>query len=163
LNVSPRAHLDRDLVDVPVHVGGQVGVADDAEHPARLVQIRGQLAGPVGDACPLRRVEELPRRDVQRVGVDVGAAADACAAQDEHVVEVLDPLDPVQLRAGKPQEARQVPLGLRDVFVFPAPAGFHHADPVALLRGAERGDAPAEPRADDQHVVVEARHELSPS
>jgi hypothetical protein len=37
----PSAHLDRDLVHVPVHVGGHVGVANDAEHPARLVDIRG--------------------------------------------------------------------------------------------------------------------------
>jgi len=74
----------------------------------------------------------------------VRAAADPRAAQDEHVVEVLDPLDPVQLRARKPQEARQVPLGLRNVFVLPALAGFHDADPVALLRGPQRGDAPAE-------------------
>ena len=72
------------------------------------------------------------------------AAADAGTAQDQHVVEVLDPLDPVQLRAREPQEARQVPLGLRDVLVAPAPAGFHHADPVALLRSTERGNASAE-------------------
>src|SRR5262249_27792828 len=34
-------------------------------------------------------------------------------------------------------------------------------DAVALLGGAQRGDAAAEPRADDRHVVVEARHEAS--
>jgi hypothetical protein len=75
----------------------------------------------------------------------MGAAADARAAQDEHVVEVLDPLDPVQLRAGEPQKTRQIPLDPGDVFVFPAPVGFHDADPVALLRGPQRGDASAEP------------------
>ena len=155
-------HLGRDLMHVPVHIGGQVGVADDAEHPPRLVDVRSQFVGPVRDARPFRRIEKLPRRDVQRVGVDMRAAADARAAQDEHVVEVLDPLDPVQLGGGKPQETRQVPLSLRDVLVAPASAGFHDADPVALLRRAERGDAAAEPRADDQHVVVEARHELCP-
>ncbi len=125
--------------------------------------MRRQLVGPVGDARPLRRVEELLRRDVQRVGVDVRSAADARAGEDEHVVEVLDPLDPVQLRRGEPQEVRQIPLGLRDVLVLPAPAGLHDTDPVALLRGPQRGDASAEPRADDHHVVVEARHEVSPS
>ena len=124
--------------------------------------MRRQLVGPVGDARPLRRIEELLRRDVQRVAVDVRSAADACAAEDEHIVQVLDPLDPVQLRRGEPQEVRQIPLGLRDVLVFPAPAGLHDADPVALLRGAQRGDAAAEARADDHHVVVEARHERSP-
>jgi hypothetical protein len=58
------------------------------------------VSKPVRDARPLRRIEELPRRDVQRVGVDMRAAADARAAQDEHLVEVLDPLDPVQLGGG---------------------------------------------------------------
>ena len=55
-----------------------------------------------------------------------------------------------------------MPLALRNVVVVPALAGLHDADPVALLRGTERGDASAEPRADDHHVVVEARHEVSP-
>ena len=89
------------------------------------------------------------------------AAADTRAGEDQHVVEVLDPLDAVQLRRREPQEVRQVPLRLRDVLVLPAPAGFHDADPVALLRGTQRGDAAAEPRADDHHVVVEARHQRS--
>ena len=34
--------------------------------------------------------------------------------------------------------------------------------PGALLRCAQRRDASSEPRADDQYVVVEACHELSP-
>jgi hypothetical protein len=46
----PSSQLDRDLLHVPVHVGGQVGVANDAEHPARLVDIRRQLVRPVRDA-----------------------------------------------------------------------------------------------------------------
>jgi hypothetical protein len=98
--------------------------------------MRRQFIGPVGDARPLRRVEELLRRDVQRVGVDVRSAADARAAEDQHVVEVLDPLDPVQPRRGEPQEPWQMPLALRDVFVAPALAGLHDTDPVALLRGS---------------------------
>ena len=154
----PSPHLDRDLLHDAIDVGGHVRVANDAEHPRRLVEVRRQLVGPVGDARPLRRVEELLRRDVQRVGVDVRSAADAGAGEDEHVIEVLDPLDPVQLRRGEPQEVRQMPLALRDVLVLPALAGLHDADPVALLRGTERGDASTEPRADDHHVVVEARH-----
>jgi hypothetical protein len=123
--------------------------------------VRRQLVGPIGDAGPFLRVEELLRWDVHRARIHVRAAADASAGQDEHVVEVLDPLDSVELRGGEPDEVRQVPLGLRDVFVFPAPAGFHDADPVALLGGTKSGDASAEPRADDHHVVVETRHQLS--
>ena len=106
----PSAHLGRDLLHDAIDVGGHVRVANDAEHPRRLVEMRRQLVGPVGDARPLRRVEELLRRDVQRVGVDVRPAADARAGEDEHVVEVLDPLDPVQLCRGEPQEVRQIPL-----------------------------------------------------
>ena len=117
---------------------------------------RRELVGPVGDARPTRRVEELLRRDIQRVRVDMRAAADACAGQDEHVIEILDPLDPVHLCCGEPEEVLQIPLGLRNVFVFPAPAGLHDADPVALLRRTERGNASAEAGADDHHVVVEA-------
>ena len=154
----PSAHLDRDLLQVPIDVGRHVRVANDAEHPACLVDTRRQLVGPVGDARPSRRVEELLRRDIQGVGIDMRAAAHACAGEDEHVVQVLDPLDPVHLCRGQPQEVRQIPLGLRNVFVFPAPAGLHDADPVALLRGTERGNAATEARADDHHVVVEACH-----
>ena len=134
------------------------GIADDAEHPPRLVVARRELVGPVGNARPSGCVEELLRRDIQRVAVDMRAAADACAAEDEHIVQVLQPLNPVQLRGGEPQIVLQIPVGLRDVFVPPAPAGLHDADPVALLRGAQRGDAAAEPGADDHYVVVEARH-----
>ena len=142
----PAPHLGRDLLQDPIDVGGHVRVADDAEHPASPgPDVRRQLVGPVGDARPLRRVEELLRRDVQRVGVDVRAAAHARAREDEHVVEVLDPLDPVQLRRGQPQEVRQIPLGLRDVLVLPAPAGLHHADPVALLRGRSAATLPPNP------------------
>jgi hypothetical protein len=59
--------------------------------------VRRQLVGPVGDARPLASVEELLRRYIERIGIDVRATAHACAGEDEHVVEVLDPLDPVQL------------------------------------------------------------------
>ena len=157
----PSADVVRDLLDRPVDVRGHVRVADDAEHPRGLVEVRRQLVGPIGDAGPFLRVEELLRWDVHRARIHMRAAADACAGEDEHVVEVLDPLDSVELRGGEPDEVREVPLGLRDVLVCPAPAGFHDADPVALLGGTKSGDASAEPRADDHHVVVEARHQLS--
>ena len=65
------SHLRGDLVHHAIDVGGHVRVADDAEHPRRLVEVRRELVGPVGDAGPLARLEELPRRDVQRVGVHV--------------------------------------------------------------------------------------------
>jgi len=92
----------------------------------------------------------------------VRAAADPGAGEDEHVVEVLDALDSVELHGGEPDELRQVPLGLRDLLILPAPTGLHDRDPVALLRGTKRGDAPTEPGTDDHHVVVELRHETSP-
>src|ERR1700741_5049538 len=55
-----------------------------------------------------------------------------------------------------------IPHGLRKVFVFPAPAGLHDADPVALLRRPERSNTSTEARADNRHVEVEARHGRSP-
>ena len=55
-----------------------------------------------------------------------------------------------------------MPLALRKVFVVPTLAGLHDTDAVALLGSAQRRNAPAEARADDQHVVVEARHEVPP-
>src|SRR6185436_17593936 len=60
----------------------------------------------------------------------------------------------------KPQELGQVPLALREVFVVPAPARLHDADPVALLRSSERGDTSTEPRADDHDVVLEGAHAI---
>ena len=158
----PSADVVRDLLDGPVDVRGHVRVADDAEHPRRLVEVRRQLVGPIGDAGPFRRVEELLRRDVQRARIHMRAATDASTGEDQHIVEILDPLDPVELRCGEPDEVRQVPLGLRDVLVVPAPTGLHDTNPVALLRGTHRGDASTEPRADDHHVVVKARHQPSP-
>jgi hypothetical protein len=158
----PSPHVDRDLLQDPVDVGRHVRVANDAEHPSRLIETRRQLVGPIGDAGPFRRVEELLRRHIQRVGIDVRAAAHARARQDEHVVQRFDSLDPVQLRRGQPQEMRQIPLRLRNIFVLPTPAGLHDANPIALLRGTECGDASPEPRADNQHVVVGSRHESAP-
>ena len=155
--LSP-ARLVRDLVHDPVDVGGQVRVADDAEHAPRLVDVRRQLVGPVRDARPLRRVEELLGRHVQRVGVDVRPTADTGTAEHEDVVQVLDPLDPVQLSRREPEETRQVPLALRQIVVAPPFAGLHDTDAVALLGSTERGHAPAEPRSDDHDVIVEARH-----
>ena len=95
--------------------------------------------------------------------VDMRTTADARATEDEHIVQVFDPLNPVQLCRGEPQIVLQFPVGLRNVFVFPAPASLHDANPVALLSGTERGYASAEPGADDQNVVVEGGHELFPS
>jgi hypothetical protein len=51
--------LGRDLLEDAVHVGGHVGVADDAQHSSRLIEAGRQLIGPVGDFGPLGRVEEL--------------------------------------------------------------------------------------------------------
>ncbi len=159
----PSSDLARGLLQRPIHVGRHVGVANDPEHPGGLVDAWRQLVGPVGDVRPLRRVEELLRRDVEGVRVYVRTAAHARPTQDQDIVEVLDPLNPVELRRWEPQELRQIPLRLRDVLVLPAPAGLHDADPVALLRRPQGGNAPAEARADDDDVVVEARHRsLSP-
>jgi hypothetical protein len=106
LNVFPSPNLGPDLLHDPIDVGGHVRIANDAEHPGCLVQMRRQLVGPVGDVRPLPGVEEPLGRDIQGVGVDMGAAAHARTAEDEHVVEILDPLDPVELCGGEPQEVR---------------------------------------------------------
>src|SRR5262245_39990523 len=87
-------------------------------------------------------------------------AAHACAREDEYVVEVLHPLYPVHPCRGQPRIVGLIPHGLRKVFVFPTPAGLHDADPVAFLRRPERSDTSAEARADNRHVIVEARHGL---
>jgi hypothetical protein len=102
----PSSHLDPDLLHDPIDVGGHVRIANGAEHPGCLIQMRRQFVGPVGDVRPFPGVEEPLGRDIQRVGVDVRAAAHACATEDEYIVEILDPLDPVQLRGGEPQEVR---------------------------------------------------------
>ena len=73
------SHFCRDLLHIPIDVGRQVGITNDAEHSPCLVVTRRQFVGPVGDRRPFRRIEELFRRDVERVAVDVRTAADACA------------------------------------------------------------------------------------
>src|SRR4029077_9328047 len=97
-----------------------------------------------------------------RARIHMRAAADPGTREDEHIVEVLDPLDPVELSRGEPDEVRQVPLGLRDLLIRPPWTGLHDSDPVALLSSAERRNAPTEPRADNHHVVVKARHQPPP-
>ena len=92
----------------------------------------------------------------------MGAAANPCATEDEHIVQGLDPLHPKHLCLGLPQVVRQIPVGLRNVFVLPPPAGLHDANPVAFFSGPQGGDATTESRADDHDVVVEACHEFSP-
>ena len=126
----------------------------DAEHPRGLVVVRGELGLPVGDARPLRVLEELLRRDVERVRVDQRAAADPGAAQHHGVGQQVDALDAVEPEAGRVEEATHAPRGLGEVVVVEAAAGLEDADPVALLGEPERRDRPAEPGADDDDVVV---------
>jgi hypothetical protein len=83
--------------------------------------------------------------DIQRIGVDMRPAVHARTGEDEHIIQVLDPLDPVQLCRGEPQEVRQMPLALWNVFIFPPHARLHDSDPIALLRGTERGNLPPNP------------------
>ena len=147
------AHVVGDLLHDPVGVGER-RVGDDAEHPLRLVVVRHQLGAPVGDVRPLRVVEERLRRHVQRVGVVQRAAADARAGQDHHVAQQVDALDAVHAELRRPQELAQVPGGLGELVVGEAATGLEHADAVALLGQPQRADAAAEPRADDQDVVV---------
>ena len=60
-----------------------------------------------------------------------------------------------------PPEAWQMPLSLRNLFVFPPPAGLHHTNAVAFFRGTKSGNTPTESRTDDRDVVVEGRHNAS--
>ena len=59
-------------------------------------------------------------------------AAHARAAEDEDIVQVLDPLDPIHLCGGEPYVVLQIPAGFRNVFVFPTSAGLHDANPIAV-------------------------------
>src|SRR5437660_838774 len=59
---------------------------------------------------------------------------------------------PYNSASGRHKKCGRSPLGLRNVFVLPTPTGLHHTDSVALLRGAERGNASPESRTDDHQV-----------
>jgi hypothetical protein len=150
----PDTHVVGDLAQDPVR-GGRRRVEPDAEHPARLVVVRGELVAPVGDVGPLPvAVERVGLRLVERVGVDQRAAADAGTGQDDHVLQDPDPLDPEAAEPRRPEEPPGVPGGGGELVVGEAPAGLDDADPVALLGEPQRGHRPAEPRADDEDVVV---------
>ena len=126
----------------------------DAEHAAGLVVERRELALPLGDAGPLRVLEELARRHVERVGVDERAAADARAAQDDGVGQQVDALDAVEAEARGVEELADPPRGRRELVVGEAATGLQDADLVALLGEAQRGDRAAEAGADHEDVVV---------
>jgi hypothetical protein len=131
-----------------------------AEHPRGLVVERRELALPVGDAGPLRVVEELLRRHVERVRVDQRSPADARAAEDHGVGQQVDALDPVETQPRRVEEAPHAPRGLREVVVAEPSAGLEHPDPVALLGEPQGRDRPAEPGPHHHHVVVDARRRL---
>ncbi len=147
------AHVLGNLFEHPVGVGeGRIG--DHAEHSLGLFVVRHQLRLPIGDVRPLLVGEERLRRHVERVRVVQRPTTNAGAGQDHHVAQQMDALDAVHTQFGRPQEFAEVPRGLGHVLVGEAPAGFENADPVALLRQAQRGDAAAKTRTDDQDVVV---------
>ena len=98
----PSPHLARYPLQGPIHVGWHVRIANDAEHSCCLIDAWRHFVGPVGNARPSWRVEELFRRDVQGVAIDMRAAAHACAREDEHIVQILHPLDPIHLCRGHP-------------------------------------------------------------
>ena len=133
---------------------------DRAEHPPAEVEVGSELRAPVGDLRPLRVVVELLERLVQRVRVDERAAADPRAGQDEHVLQEREPLDPAAAEAGQPEVAAQVPVCPREVLRPEPLPRLEHADAVALLRGPQRRDAPAEPAADDEQVEAGHAHPL---
>ena len=149
--------LDADLARVLAQqvVGGVVlVVGDHAEHPLGLVVVRRQRRLPVVEAGPLGVLVEPAARAVERVRVAERAAADAGAADDRHVLEGREAEDAAQPEPRRPEVAPQVPGGAREVVVAEAAAALEHADRVALLAQAQRGDAAAEAGADDQPVVV---------
>jgi len=129
-------------------------VRRDPEHPARLVVVRRELDLPVGDAGPLRILEEGARRLVEGVRVVERAAAHACAGHDQDVGQQVDALDAEALHLRRPEVAAQVPGGARQLVVGEAASGLEHRDAVALLRQPQGGRAPAEAAADHENVGV---------
>ncbi len=147
------AHLVGDFLDDAVGVGER-RVGDHAQHPLRLLVVRHQLAAPVGDVAPLLVVEERIRRHVQRVGVIQRPAAHAGAGQDHHVFQRVDPLNAVAAQSGRPQKFAQVPRRLGELVVGVTPAGLQNAYAVTLVGQPQRADTAAEPRTDDQDVII---------
>ena len=133
-------------------------VGDDAEHPLGLVVVRSEVGLPVGQLAPLRVLVEAPARPVERVRVAERAAADPGAAHDRDVLEQRQPEDPAQPEPRRPEVAAHVPGGRRHLVVGEPAAALEHANRVALLAQAQRGDAATEARADDQPVVVVGHH-----
>ena len=126
------AHLLSDLADHLVR-GRVPRVGDDAEHPGGLVVVGRQLGLPVGDVAPLWVVVEGGRRLVKGVCVDERATADPGSAEDEAVVEQVDPLDPVAAQRRREQVVAHVEARVGQVGVLETWARFEHGDRVALL------------------------------
>src|SRR5690606_3463800 len=137
-------------------------VGGNPEHPARQVVPGRQLVAPVGDLAPLRVLEELRWRAVERVGVDQAAAAHPGAGEHEHAgaapaAQQGQPLDAETPQGRGPEEPAYPPGGPRQLVVGEPPAGLQHRHRVPLLGGAQRGHAAAEPGPDDHHVVPPLR------
>ena len=145
-------HLGEDIVE-----RSAVGSLRDAEHARGLVVERRELLLPVGDAGPLRILEELTRRNVERVGVDQRPTTDPRAAEHDGVREQVNPLDAIQTQARRVEELAHPPRGLGQVLVAEAPPGLEHADAIALLAQAQCGDRATKSGAHHDHVVVDAR------
>ncbi len=133
-----------------------------AEHPLRGRVVGLELRLPVGERRPGRRREERVARHRQRVRVDERAAAHADARERRDVPQERHLEEAAEADAGEPQPLREVPVGLREVLGGEARPLLEHEDALALLREAQRRDAPAEAGADDREVRVEiARHRAS--
>ena len=149
LRTHAARHLAHDLVG-----GGGERNRRRAEHSACGLVPRRELAPPVADPRPLRILEERVERLVEHVRVDERAAADAGAGEDERAAQRGQALDPVQAEPRCEDEPPQVPARPREVVGAEAAPGLQDAHAVALLGGAQGGHAPAEARADDDHVDI---------
>jgi len=138
--------------------GGVAGIGDHPEHPLGLLVVRAELIPPVSDVRPLLVGEERFHRLVQRVGVDQRTATHAGAGENQHVPQLVDALNTKAAELGRPEKAPQVPGRLAELVVGETATGFQDTDPVALLGESQGGNAPAEPRTDDQDVVVSVCH-----
>jgi hypothetical protein len=131
-------------------------VLGHAEHELGAAIVRRQLGLPVGEVAPRWGREHRVGRDVERVGVDQRAAADARSRQHEHVRQKRQPQDAEALGGRHPQRLAQVPVGAREVGRRPPPTALEDAHRVALLGQAQGRHRTTEARADDHEVVVEA-------
>src|SRR5256885_128601 len=133
---------------------GEPWIGRRAQYPLCGGVVRCERLLPVRARWPFGAPEDVGPRNRKGIRVDQASSANPAAGADQDVTQESQAQDAVAKQLRHPQGASEVPVGERKVRGRETLARLEDRDLVALLGEAESSHRAAEPRSDDQHVVL---------